>query len=280
VVKGAVARTKTASKAPPVNLSFDLDLGDHFVFKGQGVDTKLTGSVRVSASPTQRLGATGALKVDDGRYIAYGQNLAISRGIVTFQGPLDNPALDILAERKNLPLVVGVKIVGTAQAPRVSLTSDQAMPDSEKLSWLVLGHGSTSTTGRGDADVLLAAADALFSAGQSVSLRQQLAGSLGLDDISVGRSTAYGVANDTGAGNGILPGSTTGLASTTNPALATRVVTLGKRLSDRAYISYEQSLDTVGYAVKLTYQLTRRVSVALSAGQNSAVDVLYSWLFD
>jgi translocation and assembly module TamB len=280
VVKGRVERPRTGNKAPPMNLHFDLDLGEHFYYKGQGVEAKLSGSVRVTASPTQRLGASGALKVEEGRYVAYGQNLAISRGIVTFQGPLDNPALDILAERKNLPISVGVKIVGTTLAPRVSLTSDQAIPDSEKLSWLVLGHGSTSTTGRGDADVLLAAADALFSAGQSVSLRQQLAGSLGLDDISVGRSTAYGVTNDAGTSNGSLPGSTTGVASTTNPALATRVVTLGKRLSDRAYVSYEQSLDSVGYAVKLTYQLTRRVSLALSAGQTSAVDVLYSWLFD
>jgi translocation and assembly module TamB len=120
----------------------------------------------------------------------------------------------------------------------------------------------------------------LFSAGQSVSLRQQLAGTLGLDDISVGRSTSFGAATDSSANGGTLPGSTTGAAGANGAGVATRVVTLGKRLSDHAYVSYEQSLDSVGYAVKLTYQLTKRVSVALSAGQTSAVDLLYSWLFD
>ena len=43
----------------------------------------------------------------------------------------------------------------------------------------------------------------------------------------------------------------------------------------------EQSLDGVGYAVRLSYQLSRAVSVALTAGQQtSAVDVVYSWLWD
>ncbi|WP_374351449.1 translocation/assembly module TamB domain-containing protein, partial [Chitinimonas sp.] len=281
LVVGRSERSRSANKPPPMNLRFDLDLGDRFQFKSQGVEARLSGLLRVAASPNQRLGASGALKVEEGRYLAYGQNLSINHGIVSFQGPIDNPALDLLAERKNLPVAVGVKMGGTLLAPQISLFSDQAMPDSEKLSWLVLGHGSTATTARGDADVLLAAGEALFSAGQSVSLRQQLAGSLGLDDISVGRSTAYTSSNDTGnVGTGSLPGSTTGVAnSASNPALASRVVTLGKRLSDRAYVSYEQSLDSVGYAVKLSYQLSRRISLALTAGQTSAVDILYSWLF-
>ncbi|MBV8657952.1 MAG: translocation/assembly module TamB domain-containing protein, partial [Burkholderiales bacterium] len=280
-VRGRPEPVRRISKAPPITLRLDLDLGDHFQFKGQGLDARLSGSIRVTASPTQRIAATGAVKVEEGRYVQYGQNLNISRGIFTFQGPYDNPALDILAERKNLPIEIGVKIVGTALAPRVTLTSDQAMPDSEKLSWLVLGHGSSGASGRADADVLLAAADALFSAGQSVGLRQQLAGSLGLDDISVGRSSTFtSPITTTDAAPIGSTGSTASSATGSTSPLAGRVVSLGKRLSDHVYVSYEQSLDGIGYAVKLTYQVTRRVSVALSAGQTSAVDVLYSWLFD
>ncbi|QDQ28793.1 hypothetical protein FNU76_21920 [Chitinimonas arctica] len=261
VIKGRPATAGKRGKPTPLTLRLDLDLGQKFVFKGQGVDARLSGLVRLASSPSQPLTASGAMKVEEGRYAAYGQNLAISRGIITFQGPLDNPALDIHAIRKNLPVEVGVKIVGTALLPRVSLTSDTPMADAEKLSWLVLGRGSAS--GGGDADLLLTAADALFSAGESVGLRQQMAGRLGLDDVSIGRSDAYSSKTDS-SGN----------------ALSGRVVSLGKRLSERAYVSYEQSLDGVGYAVKLTYQLTQRVSVALTAGKTSATDVLYSWVFD
>ncbi|WP_269533480.1 translocation/assembly module TamB domain-containing protein [Chitinimonas sp. BJYL2] len=263
IVLGRGSQTRPKPKPTPLTLKLDLDLGNRFVFKAYGLDARLSGSVRMSASPKQSLGGSGSLHVEEGRYAAYGQNLAITRGILTFQGPLDNPALDILAERKNLPVVVGVKILGTARAPSVSLTSDSGMTDAEKLSWLVLGRGSAS--GGGDADLLITAADALLSAGESVGLRQQMAGKLGLDDISLGRSDAYTDTSKTdAAGN----------------ALAGRVVSLGKRLSDRAYVSYEQSLDGVGYAVKLSYQLTRRVSVALTTGLTSSVDVLYSWTFD
>ncbi|GAB3264623.1 translocation/assembly module TamB domain-containing protein [Chitinimonas naiadis] len=267
VVKGRPQQDKRRSKPLLLTLRLDLDLGQKFIFKGQGVDARLSGLVRLTASPTQALAASGSLKVEEGRYAAHGQNLAISRGIVTFQGPIDNPALDILAERKNLPVEVGVKIGGTAMAPNVTLTSDTAMADAEKLSWLILGRGSAS--GGGDADLLLTAADALFTAGDSVSLRQQMAGRLGLDDISIGRSDTYTNKSD----------SKTDSAGNTS-TVAGRVVSLGKRLSDRAYVSYEQSLDGVGYAVKLTYQLTRRVSVALTAGETSSADILYSWIFD
>jgi translocation and assembly module TamB len=289
-VRGRVDKPKLQGKAPPLTLRLDLDLGDHFHFKGQGVDAQLSGSVRVTASPTQRLAASGAVRVDEGRYTAYGQNLVISRGVLNYQGPFDNPSLDILAERKNLPIEVGVKITGTAQAPRVSLTSDQSMPDSEKLSWLVLGHGSSSASAKGDADVLMAAAEALFSGGQSSGIREQIASRLGLDDISVGRGTGT-TYNSSVAGSDALPPGTVANAATNSAAAAAaaaaastplsgRVVSLGKRLSDKIYISYEQSIDGIGYAVKLTYQLTKKVSVALTAGQTSSVDVLYSWLFN
>ncbi|MBV8466084.1 MAG: translocation/assembly module TamB domain-containing protein [Burkholderiales bacterium] len=289
-VRGRADKPKLQGKAPPLTLRLDLDLGDHFHFKGQGVDAQLSGSVRVTASPTQRLAATGAVRAEEGRYTAYGQNLTISRGVLIYQGPFDNPSLDILAERKNLPVQVGVKITGTAQAPRVTLTSDQSMPDSEKLSWLVLGHGSSTASAKGDADVLMAAAEALFSGGQSSGIREQVASRLGLDDISVGRGsgTTYG---GSVAGSDALPAGTVVNAATNSAAAASaaaaantplsgRVVSLGKRLSDKIYISYEQSIDGIGYAVKLTYQLTKKVSVALTAGQTSSVDVLYSWLFN
>jgi translocation and assembly module TamB len=136
--------------------------------------------------------------------------------------------------------------------------------------------------------MLVAAAEALFSASQAVGIRQQLASRLGLDDISVGRSTTT---TSSVAGADALPSGTTANAATNttlaaanntalNSPLAGRVVTLGKRLSDNVYIGYEQSIDGIGYAVKLTYQFTKNVSLALTAGQTSSVDVLYSWLFN
>ncbi len=55
---------------------------------------------------------------------------------------------------------------------------------------------------------------------------------------------------------------------------------MGKRLAERAYLSYVQGLDGLGLAVKLSYQFSKKWSVALTAGNTQAVDLLYTLLFD
>ena len=79
----------------------------------------------------------------NGTYYAFGQKLVIDRGRLIFDGPLDNPGLDIVALRKNLAVEAGVAVSGTVKVPIIQLTSNPPVPDNEKLSWLVLGHGST-----------------------------------------------------------------------------------------------------------------------------------------
>ena len=61
-----------------------------------------------------------------GQYRAYGQQLDVETGIARFNGPFDNPALDILAIRPNITQRAGVQITGTAQSPRVRLYSEPA----------------------------------------------------------------------------------------------------------------------------------------------------------
>lgn len=261
-VKGRPRPDKPPGRHAPLNLRVDVDLGERFRFKGEGVDTRLGGVVRLRASQTEVLSVTGALRASEGKYTAYGQELSIERGIVTFFGPVDNPALDVLAVRPNLSgevIMVGIQVSGTVLNPKVALVSDPSMPDNEKLAWLVLGHG-TAATGRDDADVLLLAAGSLFSAGGVAGIRQQLATRLGLDDISLRRSATY--------------------SATDNSPLANRVVSLGKRLSESTYIRYEQGLDGMGAAFKLSYTLSKRFSLALSAGVPSAIDWVYTLRFD
>ncbi len=58
-----------------------------------------------------------------------------------------------------------------------------------------------------------------------------------------------------------------------------QVITIGKRLSSRAMLSFEQSISGTSSVVKLTYQLTRRISVIGRAGSENALDALYSISF-
>ncbi|MBB5018245.1 translocation and assembly module TamB [Chitinivorax tropicus] len=259
-----------AATAFPLYLTAEFDLGEKLKVQGYGLDATLGGSLAIKATPRRPLSASGTVEVTKGRYAAYGQKLSVQRGLINFQGPLDNPSLDILAIRENLSVEVGVQVAGTAQAPRVTLYSSEAMPDTEKISWLVLGH-SGANVGQGDAGALLLAASGLLDGNAANSFAKTLADTFGLDEIGIGSGSNAKAAGTSTGGEGGGQGL----------SLNTQVITLGKRLSDRAYLAYEQGLTSASAAVKLTYQISKRLSVVAKAGQHEThVDVQFTHRFD
>ncbi len=270
VVVGQPQREKTAAQRIPLELDLKLNLGDDFLFKGAGLDARLGGQLRVftlndvlrqdrpqgerlAAYPSRVLRGEGRIQVVEGRYAAYAQTLTIERGVLSFVGPIDNPGLDVLAVRKTPTVKVGVQVRGTVQRPLVTLYSDPALPDTEKLAWLVLGHG-LEKGGQQEFALLQIAAGALLGQAQSVGFQAQLADALGIESFGVR------------AGEG--------------EDLATTVVSVGKRISSRATLSYEQSLDGLNQVVKVLYQLSPRVRLEAQAGQQSSFDAFYTREYD
>ena len=68
-------------------------------------------------------------------------------------------------------------------------------------------------------------------------------------------------------------------SSTSSTTVAGQVLTLGKRLSERATLSFEQSVSGASSVVKLSYLLTRNLSVIGRAGSENALDALFSLSF-
>ena len=162
-----------------------VQLGEKLRLRGQGLDAGLRGELRLTA-PQGRLRVDGSVRTVDGTYRAYRQRLNIERGVLTFNGPIENPQLDIEAIRPNLDVRVGVAVTGTVLVPRVRLFSDPDMSDADKLSWLLRGRASEGP-GSGDTALLQAAAMALIS-GDEPSVLDQLFNVIGLDDLSVRQS--------------------------------------------------------------------------------------------
>jgi translocation and assembly module TamB len=252
VVVGRPPREKPVAQRYPLALDLTLKLGKDFLFKGAGLDARLGGQLRVFTA-NQTLRGEGTIMVEEGRYAAYAQTLDIERGVLRFGGPIGNPGLDVLAVRKTPTVKAGVQVGGTVQRPVVKLYSDPALPDTEKLSWLVLGHG-LDNVGQQEFVVMQVAAAALLSQADSVSFQSKLADTLGIDSFDV-RS---------GGGED----------------LTSTVVSVGKRLSSRAMLSYEQSLDGLSQVVKVLYQLTPRIRLEAQAGQQSSFDAFYSREYD
>ena len=128
----------------PLTLDVDVDLGNRLTFAGAGLETTLTGRVRVTTSADGRLIGNGTIVATNGTYVAFGQRLTIDRGRLIFDGPLDNPALDVVALRKNLAVEAGVELTGTAKLPRVRITSNPPVPENEALAWLITGEAPSS----------------------------------------------------------------------------------------------------------------------------------------
>ncbi|MFW2354977.1 translocation/assembly module TamB domain-containing protein [Hydrogenophaga sp.] len=256
VVRG----TETALVAPGAfrvrpDVLIDIDLGDDFQVSGQGLQTRLAGQINVRSTPelpTPRV--LGDVRTERGSYRAYGQQLTIENGVLRFTGPYDNPTLDITAVRPNSSQRVGVQISGTAQVPRVRLFSDPELPDSEKLAWLVLGRPASGAGA--EAAVLQQAALALL-AGRDGRLDGGLAGALGLDELSI-------------AGSG----------TNADGSAASAALTLGKRLSNNLYLSYERSLAGALGTVSIFYDVSRRLTVRARAGEENALDLIFTVKYD
>ena len=248
-----------------VNLDMRFQLGDRLYFEGRGLATRLGGEIRVRGDPGRTLVASGQIRATRGSYDAYGQKLTIERGVLIFQGPIDNPQLNVLAVREGLPVIAGVEVLGTVGRPQVRLYSRPEVPDSEKLSWLVLGRGPADA-GEGDAATLFAAANALLGANSG---NRKLVRQLGFDEVSIGRNT-------TGA-LGAMPQSS--IAGKTGSTSGSEMLTVGKRLTKDLYVSYQQGLADAQASVKFAYTVSRRLQLLLTAGDKPGLDAVYRFTF-
>lgn len=247
VIVGRKRETTERTSLQRAALDLTLDFGDQFRLTGRGLDAIIAGRVRVQTNALGDLIAKGEVRTVRGVYHAFGQRLELERGRLIFDGPVENPRLDIRAMRKRQAVEAGVEVMGTVRSPFVRVVSDPALPEHEALSWLVLGHGSRDASA-GDLSMLPLAAAALLNPGQSDG---GIAGRFGLDSIGMRRDTVAG-----------------------------QIVTVGKRITDDLYVVYEQGTGAAAQALKLEYNLGRRWLVRAEAGTTSAIGVFFRWAFD
>jgi translocation and assembly module TamB len=178
--------------------------------------------------------------------------LDVETGLARFNGPYNNPSLDVLALRPNIEVRAGVQVTGTALSPRVRLYSEPDLPDAEKLSWVVLGRSAAS--GGAEAAVLQQAALALLG-GKGGSGSSKVASRLGLDEIGF-----------KGPGSG---------EDATGAAL-----TFGKRVSKNLYLTYERSLSGTLGTLYIFYDLSQRLRLRAQTGASTGLDLIYTLRYE
>ncbi|SAL10173.1 translocation/assembly module TamB domain-containing protein [Caballeronia humi] len=246
--KVVAASDRPVTFAPRANI--DIDLGQKFRFRGAGADLGLAGTITAMSAPNMPLRAIGNVRVTPGStYTAFGRKLNIENGFFTFNGPVANPGINILAMRRNQEIEAGVQVTGTVQSPTAKLVSEPNVPDNEKLSWLLFGHGTDQGNNIGQQSAMTNALALLGSASG-----KRIAQTFGLDEFSIGTSEV-------------------GL---TDP----QVVMISKAINERLVIGYEQGLQSASNAVKATLALSRFWSVTAYGGTFQGLDLSYTRRFD
>lgn len=232
---------KEQAESTPIHMDLDLDLNDNVRFVSDGIDVTLGGTLNLRARPKEAVQGVGTVKVVKGRYKAYGQDLEITKGTISFVGPLANPNLNIRAARRLSPVGAGVEVLGNVHTPRVTLVADEPMSEKDKLSWLILNRASSGSDG--DEAALSAAAGAL------------LAGQIN-DRIGLVDDFGFTSKRSRNAQTGEL-----------NPA--EQVLTVGKQLTNEIYIGYEYGISSAEQTVKAVYQLSRGFQAITRVGSRS-----------
>ncbi|WP_026154752.1 translocation/assembly module TamB domain-containing protein [Thiolinea disciformis] len=226
-----------------------VELGEKVRLNAFGLDARLAGRMRLLMNKQDIVGE-GSLNVVEGVYNSYGQDLKIERGRVIFNGPLDNPGLDVRATRKieDENLTVGLTLGGTIQQPESVLFSNPSQSQSDTLSYLVTGRALSGVSSGNQSELLMKAVTALGVSGGE-TLAQGIGSKLGLDDVNIK------------ANNGDYKQSE---------------LALGKRLGPKLYVKYMVGLFDSLQKAAVTYEFNKRLRLeAASGAEDQSFDLIY-----
>jgi translocation and assembly module TamB len=216
-----------------------LTLGDKVSVDTSGLTGRLTGSVTIKTGYDAITRATGELSVANGVYLAYARKLDIQRGRLIFTGgPIDDPGVDLRAQKQFPDVTAGVNVRGTLQQPRMSFFSDPPLPQSQIVSLILSGSASQATQ---------SASNAALGQGAAL-LASQVGSRVGLPDVSL----------------------------ETDPLANETSLVLGRYLTPRLYVSYGVSLTETLNTLKMRYTLGDHWVVRTELGTARGADLVYS----
>jgi len=222
-------------------------LGDDVRVDSYGLKARLGGDLTVHTRPGDVARGDGVINIVEGQYKAFGMDLKITKGKISYaDAPLNSPHIDLTAERniEDQDITVAINVRGSLQKPFVTFSSTPPMTENEALSYLLTGR-SIDTLQSSQATSVNKTAESLAVSGGGLILGG-VGSKMGIDQVSVERTST----NDTS-------------------------VTLGKALSPRLFVSYGVSIAEAINTIKLRYTLNHLWSLKAEAGLNQSADVEY-----
>lgn len=126
-----------------VALELDVDIPRQSWIKGSGANIEVQGRLDVDKSYKEPYVITGNIDVVRGDYQFMGRLFNIESGTVSFRGKkIVDPFLDLRATYEVSSVEVYINVSGTAEKPKIQLTSDPPLDENDIVSYLVFGTSS------------------------------------------------------------------------------------------------------------------------------------------
>jgi len=224
---------------------------ERFRVVGELVDATVGGDLRLRQAPAGPAQLFGRVAVVGGELRAYGQQLELREGSMSFAGDPENPQLDLRAERQfpSEALRVGFTVGGSLREPRLDLYSEPQLPREAQLSWLVRGRPP-------DAGASMDGTALALSVGTSALNQTSLVRSLNrlplLSNVALGTETG---SNGTAA-------------------------TISGYVGDRLYLSYGMGLYEPVNTLTARLYLRARLWLEMVSALENSVDIYYRFDID
>ncbi len=225
-----------------------LTLGDEVYLEAFGLSGRLSGNLRVQEEPGRLRTVTGVINLNRARFEAYGQELIVERGQLTFSGPVDDPAVDVVATRivdyDDREYRVSLLITGTANDLETEVVSQPSLSEDDALALLITGRTFSQISSSEQSNVSGAAISmGLLSA---TGVTQNLADALNLEEIIVDQDTDGNM--EVGA---------------------------AVRLNRNIYLRYTYGVFSRIGGVLLRYRFSKRFSVQAKTGDAHSIELRY-----
>ena len=231
-----------------------INIGKDVSLDAYGLKTNLDGLLSVKQDKGN-LGLFGQINLTKGRYASFGQDLLIRKGQINFSGQPSQPMLNIEAIRnpeamEDSKITAGVRVIGTADKPDVTIFSEPSKPQDQALSYLLTGR-SLENSGEAGSSGSVGAALLGLGLSKSGKLVGSIGEAFGIQDLNLGTS---GVGDKS-------------------------KVTVSGNLTNRLQIKYGVGLFDGLAEVTLRYRLMPQLYFQSVSSTNQVFDLLYQFEF-
>jgi translocation and assembly module TamB len=239
-----IAAQGQSSGVSGIKLAIALSVPDVLRTEGKGLEAFWRGDIKVTGD-INNPDLVGQLSLARGTFSFLGRTFDLSSGTVTFTGGgTIDPDLNVVAVRQAEDITATVTISGRASQPRITLSSQPALPQDEVLARLLFRKGATQLGPLETLQLANAAADltGLSRGGLTGVLRR----ASGLDILDFGGAS----------GNAIV---------------------IGTQLSNALYVGIEQNVNDSSRRIVIEWRLTRQFSLQSTTTDKTGSDLGILW---